>query len=68
MQLAVASEDLSIGLEVMDAQWSAGVSTEAVVAASRTIDLDAATNTCPACSSSIPGGSARCPGCGLRVG
>jgi hypothetical protein len=52
----------------MEAQWSAGVSAEAVAAASLAIDLEADTNTCPACLGEIPGGSARCPGCGLRLG
>ena len=52
----------------MEAQWSDGVPPEAVAAASLAIDLDASTNTCPACLSEIPGGSSRCPGCGLRVG
>lgn len=68
MQLAVASVDLSIGVEVMEAQWSAGVPAEAVQAANMAIDLEADSNTCPACLSAIPGGSSRCPGCGLRVG
>lgn len=37
-------------------------------AASHVIDLDAAENQCPACMETIPGGSLRCPGCGLRLG
>ena len=37
-------------------------------AASMTIDLDADESTCPACMGSIPKGSTRCPGCGLRIG
>ena len=39
-----------------------------MAAAEAVIDLDADSNSCPACLDSIPKGSTQCPGCGLRIG
>jgi hypothetical protein len=45
-----------------------GMSEAELAAADAVIDLDADAATCPACLDSIPKGSSRCPGCGLRIG
>lgn len=39
-----------------------------LAAADAVVDLDAEQNECPACGAIVPGGSERCPDCGLRVG
>ena len=44
------------------------MSPEEIAAADAVIDLDAEENACPACLETIPGGTPRCPSCGLRVG
>lgn len=36
-------------------------------AADASIDLEADTNSCPACLGQIPRGQGRCPDCGLRL-
>lgn len=35
-------------------------------ASAAVVDLDAPESACPACGGRIPGGSPRCPECGLR--
>jgi hypothetical protein len=68
MWLAVASQDAAAGIAVVEEQWAEGVSPEALAAASSVVDLDAEQTACPACMEPMPGGSSRCPGCGLRFG
>ncbi len=44
------------------------MSPEECAAQDAVIDLEAESNACPACMDTIPQGSTRCPGCGLRIG
>ncbi|MCP3919113.1 MAG: hypothetical protein GY711_26520 [bacterium] len=66
--LAVASQDAQRGNEVLQAHADAQLDEAGRRAASTVIDLDAETSECPACTGTIPQGSARCPECGLRFG
>lgn len=53
-------------MAIIEEQWASGQAQEDVAASDLTVDLDAEQTTCPACLGLVPGGSARCPSCGLR--
>jgi len=53
---------------VLQAHWDSELSEVERKAQQATVDLDADEATCPACESLMPGGSMRCPACGLRFG
>ncbi|HPF15146.1 MAG: hypothetical protein H6830_00810 [Planctomycetes bacterium] len=66
--LVVTSEDAPEAARMLHERELASMSPEEQAAAQSVIDLDAEQNSCPACLETIPGGAARCPGCGLRIG
>ncbi len=66
--LAVASENVERAATILQERERAGMSEVELTAAEAVIDLDADSNSCPACLDPIPKGSTQCPGCGLRIG
>ncbi len=66
--LAVAGDQAENAAQLLAQREFEGMSDEERVAAQSVIDLEAESNSCPACMDTIPQGSARCPGCGLRIG
>ena len=66
--LAVASHQAEAAVIHLREAELRGLSPEERAAAEAVFDLDAAENACPACSATVPGGSERCPDCGLRLG
>jgi hypothetical protein len=66
--LAVASQDAQRAALVVQELWGNELDPEVVAAASRSIDLDAAQATCPACGETLATADLRCGACGLRFG
>ncbi len=65
--LAVANEEAPRAIEVIQAHMNEGLDEAAIRATRAVVDLDAEESTCPACEATIPQGTPRCPGCGLRL-
>ena len=67
LALAVARADAERALRAIQESFLDALEPAARSCAETTIDLDAAENTCPACSARIAGQPERCPTCGLRI-
>lgn len=66
--LVVTSEDVGRAKEAAEKRWLEVASAEEVQAAQHVVDHDAESITCPACGTSSPAGTERCPDCELRIG
>ncbi len=68
LELAVASENLADGIELMQDSWKSNLSPEEIASTEMVVDFDAEQTTCPACMTIFRPETPMCPGCGLRFG
>ena len=63
----VASRDATDAQRAVEAHWEESLEPEARARASAAVDLDAATNECPACGAPFETSAGRCGECGLKI-